>query len=118
MLIFGYQLDFITPGISPLRAILRKQMRQMPNRRRKARGRPHKGQRWYFCTANLVGRFALAINDFLAIRVSAGPGFSSRPRLYLLKGMPKRFRRNLPSSSVRALVTMVMFIPLTLSILS
>src|SRR5208283_1162292 len=79
MLIFGYQLDFVTPGISPLRAILRKQMRQMPNRRRKARGRPHKGQRWYFCTANLVGRFALAINDFLAIHVSAGAGFKSAP---------------------------------------
>ncbi len=116
MLIFGYQLDFVTPGISPRRAILRKQMRQMPNRRRKARGRPHKGQRWYFCTSNLGGRFALAINDFLAIRFSAGGVI--RPRLYFLKGRPNRVKRNLPSSSVRASVTIVMFIPLTLSILS
>jgi hypothetical protein len=52
--------------------MLRKQMRQTPNRRRKARGRPHNGQRLYFCTPNLGVRFALAINDFLAIYVSVG----------------------------------------------
>jgi hypothetical protein len=64
----AYQLDLMTPGISPLRAMVRKQMRQMPNFRKKARGRPHKGQRLYFRTANLGGRLALAIWDFLAIR--------------------------------------------------
>jgi hypothetical protein len=100
-----------------LRARLRKHMRQMPNFRKKARGRPHKGHRLYFCTSNLVGRFALAINDFFAMRLSVGPGLP-HPYLYFLKGMPNSFNRNLPSSSVRALVTMVMFIPLTLSILS
>jgi hypothetical protein len=41
----AYQLDFITPGISPRKAMLRKQMRQIPNFRKKARGRPHMGQR-------------------------------------------------------------------------
>jgi hypothetical protein len=80
-------------------------MRQMPNRRKKARGRPHTGQRLYFCTGNLVGRFALAINDFLAI-------------LYLRKGNPNKFKRYFPSSSVGAVVMMVIFMPLTLSILS
>lgn len=76
----AYQLDLMTPGISPFKAMLRKQMRQMPNLRKKARGRPHKGQRWYFCTLNLGVRFALAINDFLAMPVSAGNG-AARPRL-------------------------------------
>jgi len=42
---FSYQLDLITPGISPLSAISRKQMRQMPNLRMKALGRPQMGQR-------------------------------------------------------------------------
>ena len=65
-----------------------------------------------------VARFALAINDFLAIRFSVDEG-SPRPKpSYFLKGNPKSFNKNLPSSSVGALVTMVMFIPLTLSILS
>jgi hypothetical protein len=96
---------------------LRKQIRQMPNFRKKARGRPHKGQRLYSCTPYLLGRFALAIIDFLAMPVSVGTG-SSRLYLYFLKGIPNSFNKNLPSSSVRALVTMVMFIPLTLSILS
>jgi hypothetical protein len=41
----AYQLDFITPGISPFKAIFLKQMRQMPNFRKKARGRPQMGQR-------------------------------------------------------------------------
>src|SRR5438309_5752966 len=40
-----YQLDFETPGISPRSANWRKHKRQMPKRRRKARGRPHRLQR-------------------------------------------------------------------------
>src|SRR5713101_5562100 len=40
-----YQLAFVTPGISPFRASLRKHSRQMPNLRRKARGRPQRQQR-------------------------------------------------------------------------
>src|SRR3954471_13909752 len=41
-----YQLAFVTPGISPFRASWRKHSRQMPNLRRKARGRPHRQQRF------------------------------------------------------------------------
>src|SRR3972149_3769658 len=95
-----YQLDLITPGISPFRAMLRKQMRQMPNRRKKARGRPHTGQRLYFWTGNLVGRFALAINDFLAINLSVKAGSLPLPLDYFRKGNPNNFNKYFPSSSV------------------
>jgi hypothetical protein len=40
-----YHEDFETPGISPRNASPRKHRRQMPNLRRKARGRPHSWQR-------------------------------------------------------------------------
>jgi len=40
-----YQDDFETPGISPRSANCRKHRRQMPNFRRKARGRPQILQR-------------------------------------------------------------------------
>src|SRR5215469_14069773 len=40
-----YQLDLETPGISPRSANWRKHRRQIPKRRRKARGRPHSPQR-------------------------------------------------------------------------
>jgi hypothetical protein len=38
-----YQLDLITPGISPLNAMLRKHMRQIPNFLKKALGLPQIG---------------------------------------------------------------------------
>ena len=41
----SYQLAFRTPGIKPSSASLRKQIRQMPNFRYTARGRPHNWQR-------------------------------------------------------------------------
>lgn len=66
----AYQLDLTTPGSSPCSAMFRKQIRQIPNLRRKARGRPHRGQRLYFLTLNLGVRFAFAINDFFAKVVS------------------------------------------------
>src|SRR3954451_8240010 len=50
-----YQLAFVTPGISPLRASWRKHKRQMPNLRRTARGRPQRQQR-FRCR---VGCFAI-----------------------------------------------------------
>jgi hypothetical protein len=37
-----YQLDLVSPGIMPSWAISRRQMRQSPNLRRYARGRPHR----------------------------------------------------------------------------
>src|SRR5438876_6149612 len=40
-----YQLAFLTPGIKPSPAMLRKQMRQIPNLRYTARARPHSLQR-------------------------------------------------------------------------
>jgi hypothetical protein len=41
----SYQLDFMTPGISPLRAMLRKQIRQIPNFLKNALGLPQMGHR-------------------------------------------------------------------------
>jgi hypothetical protein len=64
---FPYQLDLRTPGISPRSDNSRKQMRQIPNFRRKARGRPHRWQRLRWRTANFGVRFAFSINPFLAI---------------------------------------------------
>jgi hypothetical protein len=48
-----YQEDFETPGISPRSANWRKHKRQMPNFRRKARGRPHSLQRLCLRVENL-----------------------------------------------------------------
>ncbi len=62
----AYQLDLITPGSSPFRDIVRKQMRQMPNWRMYARGRPQMGQRLYVLTLNFGVRFDFAMSDFLA----------------------------------------------------
>jgi hypothetical protein len=42
-----YQLDLITPGNFPWDAMLRKQIRQMPNFLKNPRGLPHSGQRLY-----------------------------------------------------------------------
>jgi hypothetical protein len=47
-----YQLDLITPGSLPSDAKLRKQMRQIPNFLKNARGRPQIGQRLYCLTLN------------------------------------------------------------------
>jgi hypothetical protein len=63
-----YQLAFLTPGISPLSANLRKQMRQIPNLRYTARGRPHSRQRRFSRVENLGGLAAMAIFDLLAMQ--------------------------------------------------
>jgi hypothetical protein len=62
----AYQLDFVTPGISPTSANLRKQMRHSPNFRIKARGRPHSSQRLCCCTRNFGGRLDFTIMLVLA----------------------------------------------------
>jgi hypothetical protein len=62
----SYQLDLRTPGNSPLRAMLRKQIRQRPNLRKKARGRPQMGQRLYARELNLGLRDAFTSNDVRA----------------------------------------------------
>jgi hypothetical protein len=41
----AYQLDFTTPGSLPWEANTRKQIRQMPNFLKNARGRPQTGHR-------------------------------------------------------------------------
>jgi hypothetical protein len=61
-----HQLAFLTPGIRPLLARLRKQIRQMPNLRYTARGRPHSLQRFSRREENLGVRLALAILLLLA----------------------------------------------------
>jgi hypothetical protein len=62
----GYQLDLMTPGSLPSDAMFLKQMRQIPNFRINARGRPHKGHRLYARTLNLGLRCAFIRIDVLA----------------------------------------------------
>lgn len=61
-----YQLDLVTPGISPARASFLKQIRQSVNRLMNARGRPHRRQRLCCCTLKRGGLSDFAIIDFLA----------------------------------------------------
>jgi hypothetical protein len=65
-----YQLALITPGISPRRLKLRKQIRHISNLLKYPRALPQRGQRWYFLTLNLGSCFAFIIKDFLANVVS------------------------------------------------
>src|SRR5918911_4309135 len=60
----------MTPVISPCSARLRKQMRHIWNLRRNARGRPHSSHRLYWRTGNFSLRFACAIFESFAIRIS------------------------------------------------
>ena len=120
-----YQLDLITPGSFPWEARLRKQILQIPNFRKKARGLPHIGQRLYALTPNLGLRVALIMSDFLA-KTCLLVNFQPKARAsadqirqhQFLNGMPSSRRSSRPSSSVLAVVTMLMFSPLTVSILS
>ena len=61
-----YQLDLVTPVISPLNANFLKQILQIPYFLINDLGRPHRGHRLYFRTANFGSRWAFAIMDFLA----------------------------------------------------
>src|SRR6478736_3076020 len=65
-----YQLALRTPGIKPWSANLRKQIRQMPNFRYTARGRPHMLQRRLKRVVNFGACLALANLDLLATNVS------------------------------------------------
>jgi hypothetical protein len=60
----GYQLALRTPGIIPDSASSLKQMRQRPKRRRYARDRPQRAQRFFLRTANFGFRLCFSINDF------------------------------------------------------
>jgi len=61
-----YQLDLVTPVISPLDASLRKQILQTPNFLMNALGRPQRGHLLYFRAENFAFLCAFAIMDFLA----------------------------------------------------
>ena len=89
----AYQLALITPGMSPLRAFLRKQIRHISNFRRYPRGRPQLRQRVYFRTPNLGVRWDLAISDVFA----TSPPYDAWAAR---NGMPMYCRRSLDSSSV------------------
>jgi hypothetical protein len=114
--------------MQPWSASFRKQMRQVPNLRYTARGRPQSMQRRTIRVENFGFRWAAAILDLLAmvssvraafsIRYSVGqPGGRAEVRHYaaaspsFLRGIPIATRNCLASSSVRAVVTKVMFIP-------
>jgi hypothetical protein len=66
----NYQLALRTPGISPLSAKLRKQIRQMPNLRYTARGRPHILQRRTMRVENFGVRADFAICPLVATTIT------------------------------------------------
>src|ERR1051325_8872533 len=66
MVFLLYQLDLVMPGIRPLWAISRMQMRHSPHRRNTPRALPQTLQRVYPRTANFGFRLAFTINDVLA----------------------------------------------------
>ena len=63
----AYQLDFLTPGISPCKASERKHKRQIWNFLKKARGRPQILQRLCCCTPNFGFLRDLAMEDVFAM---------------------------------------------------
>ena len=112
-----YQLDFRTPGMFPQSAFSRKQIRHMPNRRMYPRARPQIPHRVYPRTANFGVRFCFAIHDFFATAPSLlcssrhtglQPAYADSARC---NGSPMPSRKAAASSSVWAVVTIVMSIP-------
>jgi len=112
----------------PWSASFRKQIRHRPNFRYTARGRPQSMQRCTFRVENFGGLFAAAIFDLLAMSPSnsgrratqvlmspgvhrAGRYAAAPPSSSFFSGTPIARRSCLASSSVRAEVTIVMFIP-------
>ena len=67
-----YQLDFLTPGISPLFASSRKQIRQRSNILMNPRFRPHRKHRLtlreenfgFFCARAIVDVFGISVFDY------------------------------------------------------
>jgi hypothetical protein len=87
-----YQEDFTTPGISPRSASPRKQSRQIPNFRRKARGLPQSWQRLCLRDENFGLRLSLTLFAVVAIDRSLYP-FAN----------PSSVRALGPSSCIRVL---------------
>mgnify|MGYP006395985919 CR=1 FL=1 len=107
-LLSAYQLAFLTPGICPLYASSRKQIRQIPYFLKYACGRPQILQRLYSLVENLGLRCCLIFIDVFAMIFL----------LYFANGILNCFNNSRASSSVLAVVTKITSIPLTLSILS
>jgi hypothetical protein len=89
-------------------------MRHKANRRNTARCRPHRRHRVYRLAENFARRLDLLISAFFAIGspYAAPAATAGSPR----KGNPSARRRARPSSSVSAVVTIVMSMPRTASI--
>jgi hypothetical protein len=131
VLINAYQLDLTTPGIAPFEANILKQIRQIPNFLIKALLRPQIGHLLYWRVENFCFRWALTIREVFAkvssiwvsglcikcfMSVLGREPFPDRNQFR--KGIPKCLNKNRPSASVFAVVTMEIFSPFTLSILS
>jgi hypothetical protein len=67
LILTSYQLDFVTPGMSPSLASLRKQRRHISYFRKKPLGLPQIRQRFTFRVLYFGVRSALIIIAFLAI---------------------------------------------------
>lgn len=87
----------------------RKQMRHMPKSRMNARGRPQRRHRLYFRTANFGVRLHFSMSDFFAKAPSSQ---------FFRNGNWSNRSNSIPSSSVRAVVTRVMFMPRIFATLS
>src|ERR1035437_8355911 len=111
----AYQLDLTTPGISPLSASDRKQRRQTPNLRRNARGRPPSWQRLCWRDLNFGLRASLTRFAVVAIVLALYPVTKYAPYAPTRNGMPKPFSRARAPLSSAAVVTMVTFMPFSLS---
>ena len=109
--IYYYQLDLVTPGSIPCEARLRKHIRQIPNFLKNPLGLPHIGHLLYALTLNLGSLIPFILRAFFA-------NSSSLFKNQSLNGMPNSLRSSFPSSSVCAVVTIVILRPLILSILS
>jgi hypothetical protein len=101
-----YHEALVTPGTTPLWAFSRKQIRHIANFRKKPRGRPQTLQRLCLRTENFGTRVALTIMLVFAIYFP------------FCSGKPIAVKNSEASSSVLAVVTMVISIPRVLSILS
>ena len=106
----NYQLAFFTPGIWPLYASSRKQIRQIPYFLKYACGRPQIRQRLYSLVENFCLRCCFT---FIAVLAMNFPSYN-----YFANGMLNNVNNSRASSSVLAVVTKITSIPLTLSTLS
>ena len=116
----SYQLLLITPATSPCNASVLKHSRQSANFLMKARGLPQRKQRFRWRTLNFGTFFDLAI--FAVVAISHILRFLCNAHQYqhmcsqfCRNGIPNNFNNWRPSSSVRAVVTMEIFIPRFLS---